>query len=80
MFIKENLECIPQMISALEWCLDLGVKCVTVYAFSIDNFKRSDDEVDALMELAEEKLEAILHVSMANLRPSAGCVQDITHI
>lgn len=40
----------------LEICLRLGVKCVTVFAFSIENFKRSKDEVDALMELAENKL------------------------
>lgn len=40
----------------LEICLRLGVKCVTVFAFSIENFKRSEAEVDALMELAETKL------------------------
>jgi ditrans,polycis-polyprenyl diphosphate synthase len=37
-------------------CLQLGVRSVTVYAFSIENFKRPKDEVDALMKLAEEKL------------------------
>ena len=40
----------------LEICLRLGVKCVTVFAFSIENFKRSEEEVNALMELAETKL------------------------
>ncbi|KAF9789665.1 Di-trans-poly-cis-decaprenylcistransferase [Thelephora terrestris] len=40
----------------LEICLLLGVKCVTVFAFSIENFKRSEEEVGALMELAETKL------------------------
>jgi ditrans,polycis-polyprenyl diphosphate synthase len=40
-------------------CLRLGVKCVSVYAFSIENFKRSKEEVDALMNLAEEKLEEL---------------------
>lgn len=34
----------------------LGVRCVSVYAFAIENFKRSQEEVDALMNLAEEKL------------------------
>ena len=34
----------------------LNIRCVSVYAFAIDNFKRSSDEVDALMHLAEEKL------------------------
>ncbi len=37
----------------------LNVRCVTVYAFAIENFKRSPEEVGALMELAEEKLVEI---------------------
>ena len=36
--------------------LRLGVKCVTVFASSIENFKRSEDEVSALVDLAEVKL------------------------
>ncbi|KAF5391454.1 hypothetical protein D9757_001887 [Collybiopsis confluens] len=40
----------------LEICLRLNVRCVSVYAFAIDNFKRSPDEVEALMYLAESKL------------------------
>ena len=31
----------------LRWCCELGVHGVTVYAFSIENFKRSKQEVDA---------------------------------
>ena len=30
---------------------------VTVYAFSIENFRRSEDEVNALLQLAKEKFE-----------------------
>ena len=44
------------LLSALEWCLDLGVRTVSVFAFSVDNFSRPQREVDALMELAREKL------------------------
>ena len=44
----------------LEWCLDLGVETVTVYAFSIENFKRSQTEVDTLMELAKDKFTQLL--------------------
>ncbi|KAF8187430.1 Decaprenyl diphosphate synthase-like protein [Pholiota molesta] len=40
----------------LEICLRLNIKCVSAYAFAIDNFKRSEEEVAALMALAEEKL------------------------
>ncbi|KAJ9075378.1 cis-prenyltransferase [Entomophthora muscae] len=41
----------------LESCMNLGVKAVTAYAFSIDNFNRTTEEVDALMNLAKERLE-----------------------
>lgn len=34
----------------------LRVPCVSVYAFAIENFKRSPEEVDALMGLVKEKL------------------------
>ncbi|KAF7592673.1 cis-prenyltransferase [Aspergillus hancockii] len=40
----------------LEVCYRSGVKVVTIYAFSIENFKRSKFEVDALMEMARVKL------------------------
>lgn len=44
----------------LDWCLNLGVKMVTVYAFSLENFKRSKDEVDYLMRLCKAKLEHLM--------------------
>lgn len=44
----------------LQWCRELGIKEVTVYAFSIENFKRSQEEVDALMRLAREKFNRLL--------------------
>jgi len=40
----------------LEICMRLDIRCVTVYAFSIENFKRSPTEVDTLMDLAKTKL------------------------
>ena len=49
-----------RLIQALEWCLDLGVTCVSVYAFSVDNYKRSQAEVTTLMQLAEEKLSYMM--------------------
>jgi len=40
----------------LEVCYKSGVRVVTIYAFSIENFKRSKYEVDALMDMAKVKL------------------------
>lgn len=34
-----------------EYCGDIGIKHVTVYAFSTENWKRPQKEVDAIMEL-----------------------------
>ena len=35
----------------LDWCTDLDIKILTVYAFSTENFKRDTDEVQKLMDL-----------------------------
>ncbi|KAF2116062.1 dehydrodolichyl diphosphate synthase [Lophiotrema nucula] len=43
----------------LEVCYKTGVKVVTIYAFSIENFKRSKHEVDALMAMAKLKLNQL---------------------
>lgn len=45
---KDKLE------EVLDWCLDIGVKILTVYAFSTENFSRQDKEVQALMRLFKE--------------------------
>ncbi|KAE8363232.1 Decaprenyl diphosphate synthase-like protein [Aspergillus caelatus] len=37
----------------LETCFQVGIRTVTVYAFSLDNFHRPKPEVDALMDLAK---------------------------
>lgn len=39
------------LIGNQRYCYEMGVKCVTVCAFSIDNFKRDRIEVQALMDL-----------------------------
>jgi tritrans,polycis-undecaprenyl-diphosphate synthase [geranylgeranyl-diphosphate specific] len=43
----------------IEWCFDLGVKQLTLYAFSIENFYRTDDEKAQLFELMCEEFEKI---------------------
>lgn len=44
----------------LKWCFELGVKTVTLYAFSTENFKRPQREVEELFKLFEEKLLELL--------------------
>lgn len=40
--------------NVVDWCLELGIQVLTVYAFSTENFSRSPYEVEALMDLFEE--------------------------
>lgn len=39
-----------------EFAADIGVKCLTFYAFSTENWKRPQEEVNAIMELFREYL------------------------
>lgn len=55
-----HLKGFDKLAETLEWCLNLGILEVTVYAFSIENFKRSKDEVECLMELARQKFTRLL--------------------
>jgi tritrans,polycis-undecaprenyl-diphosphate synthase [geranylgeranyl-diphosphate specific] len=44
----------------LDWCLKLGVKSITLYAFSTENFRRSRNEVEEIMRIAQEQFRKIL--------------------
>jgi len=44
----------------LDWCLKLGVKSITLYAFSTENFRRSKNEVEEIMRIAQEQFRKIL--------------------
>ncbi|XP_004307838.1 PREDICTED: dehydrodolichyl diphosphate synthase 6-like [Fragaria vesca subsp. vesca] len=48
------------LMSMLKYCYELGVRYVTIYAFSIDNFKRQPEEVQSLMDLMHEKIEGLI--------------------
>ena len=52
-FGAEITECV------IEWCFDLGVKQLTLYAFSIENFCRTNDEKEKLFELMQEEFEKL---------------------
>ncbi|KAI4386861.1 hypothetical protein MLD38_004749 [Melastoma candidum] len=51
------------LITILNYCYQLGVKYVTVYAFSIENFKRKPEEVQQLMDLMVDKIDELLEGS-----------------
>lgn len=39
------------------YCSDIGIKYLTVYAFSTENWRRPQEEIDALMKLFKDYLE-----------------------
>ena len=45
---------LKKLEQAMEWCLELGIKELTVFALSTDNLKRSQVEVDTLMKLCKD--------------------------
>ncbi|KAK6241422.1 hypothetical protein SCA6_006811 [Theobroma cacao] len=45
------------LMSMVSYGCELGIKYFTVYAFSIDNFKRRPEEVEYIMNLMLEKIE-----------------------
>jgi tritrans,polycis-undecaprenyl-diphosphate synthase [geranylgeranyl-diphosphate specific] len=44
----------------MDWCIELDVKSITLYAFSTENFLRSPKEVNELLTLIDEKLRSTL--------------------
>ncbi|OYT50135.1 di-trans,poly-cis-decaprenylcistransferase [Thermoplasmatales archaeon ex4484_36] len=50
---KEKLE------EVLSWCQELGIRVLTVYAFSMENFRRRPEEVKAILALIKEGLEEL---------------------
>ena len=50
---KHGVDAFKRMVEA---CEKIGVHCVTVYAFSTENWKRPKREVDAIMNLLDEYL------------------------
>uniref|UniRef100_A0A7J3LZJ9 Tritrans,polycis-undecaprenyl-diphosphate synthase (geranylgeranyl-diphosphate specific) n=1 Tax=Archaeoglobus fulgidus TaxID=2234 RepID=A0A7J3LZJ9_ARCFL len=44
----------------LEWCWQLGIKMLTLYAFSTENFKRSEEEKKNIFRIFERELKRLL--------------------
>ncbi|KAI4890761.1 hypothetical protein NFI96_014113, partial [Prochilodus magdalenae] len=69
-----HMQGFDKLAETLRWCLNLDIREVTVYAFSIENFKRSKEEVDGLMKLAKEKFLRLLD-EQENLEKHGVCIR-----
>ena len=52
----------------INWCRELGIKCATFYAFSTENWKRPDDEVNGIMNLLRQYIKDIRAAAKENIR------------
>ncbi len=60
---QRGVEAVRRLVRALE---PTGLECLTLYAFSSENWKRSDDEVDDLMNLMRRFIKSDLPEFVAN--------------
>lgn len=83
----KNFELIPEaghilgrdkIEEVLNWCLELGIKVITVYAFSTENFNRHDYEVKTLMDLCTRELNRA--VTNSKIHKNKVRVRVIGHI
>lgn len=59
---KHGVDAFRRVVDA---CDKFGIKCTTVYAFSTENWKRPQAEVEALMKLFDENLSSSCPPSMS---------------
>jgi len=53
----------------IEVCVELKIKALTLYTFSTENWKRPKEEVDALMKILKDQIQAELpRMQKANIR------------
>ena len=60
---RAGAEAVKNLVQNLK---NTGIQYLTLYAFSTENWKRSKEEVDALMELLAEFIDANLHLLIEN--------------
>ena len=60
---RKGVEAVRSLVRSLK---DTGVECLTLYAFSSENWKRPEDEVDDLMDLMRKFIKSDLPEFIAN--------------
>ena len=52
----------------VNWCRELGVKAATFYAFSTENWRRPEEEVNGIMNLLRQYIKDIRAMAKENVR------------
>lgn len=53
---------------SINWARELGVKCVTYYAFSTENWKRPTEEIDGIMNLLRQYIKDLRAAAREDIR------------
>ncbi len=77
--ISGHIKGVNAVREVVEACRELGIKVLTLYAFSIENWRRPADEVNALMGLLKEYLQKeCAEMVRNNIRLNAiGRIEDL---
>ena len=62
---KEGARTFRKIVS---YCKELGIKYITFYAFSTENWKRPKDEVESIMALFDQYLDEVREHTKENIR------------
>lgn len=68
-----------KLFDVCQWCYDVGINELSVYAFSLENLKRSQDEIDTLMDIARRKLNEI-EKSLDKIHEQKICIRVIGNL
>lgn len=60
----------------MHWCVDLGIPVLSVYVFSLENWKRPKEEVDALGQLAEHYFDRYQEFADNNIKVVISGAED----
>lgn len=60
--IKGHYEGANKLEEVLHWCDELGVEIFSIWIFSLDNFKRAEQEVEGILGLIERKMRELVTI------------------
>jgi undecaprenyl diphosphate synthase len=60
----------------MHWCVELGIPVLSVYVFSLENWKRPKEEVDSLGKLAEYYFDRYQEFADNNIKVVISGVED----
>jgi tritrans,polycis-undecaprenyl-diphosphate synthase [geranylgeranyl-diphosphate specific] len=48
-----------KVYEVVNWCIDMGIKQITLYILSTENLKRRKEDIDAVLKILEDRLDSL---------------------